>query len=331
MNKRNHISLFTTNILFAWLLLFGVSLQAAKVGKVQIAEVVQAIGQSPETALSLAQALYAKDSTGKQIVYLLAKAYSVNGDNGMSDFYNERLLQKDSLYLPSLVLKAEHLLTANDIQSAKRIIETINEHFPQSASAHYLNARYALTQNALEEAKTEALSALQTDASISDAHLVLANVAMRKADYTEAIAEYEQAKLLFSHSAEQLNNYGVCLLESGKYAEAVSILQRANGLSKSTKLAYNLGLALYQNKQYAEARQQFALQNDSLNWYFIAKSYEAENQLDSAIIAYEKFTSTGKRHIWLLKSALFISRNWYYLLAALICLAVLFVSLRKRK
>ncbi|HEY0262248.1 MAG TPA: tetratricopeptide repeat protein, partial [Chitinophagales bacterium] len=297
---------------------------------------VAELEKSPENAIFLAQELYDEDSTEKQVIYLLAKAHSVNGDNEMSDFYNEQLLKKDSLYLPSLILKAEHLIAARNFQNANTIIGNINQKFPQSASAHYLNARYALSQNSLDAADNEATLALQTDTTILDAYIVLATSAMKQKEYTQAADYFAKGFPLVQLSSEQLNNYGVCLLESGKYKEAVAILQQANENSDNPKLAYNFGLALYQNKQYAEARKQFALENDSLSLYFIAKSFEAENELDSALLAYQQFQQTNKsisvtREIWLLKVVIFFSRNWYYILAAVVFAIILLISIFKKK
>lgn len=345
-NKQNHICFSrVANRTFALLVflmglhsVFALESKSAQKDSM-IAQTIQALAHSPENALFLAQELYDEDSTDKQAVYLLAKAYSVNGNNALSDFYNEQLLLKDSLYLPSLILKAEHLLTANDLPEANQVITLINQHFPQSASEHYLNARYALTQNLLDAAEKEAALALQTDSSLLDAHLVLASVAMRQNKYEEAIAHFQKAELLVVQSAEQLNNYGVCLLEIGKYAEAVAILQQATDKSDNVKLAYNLGLALFQNKQYVAAREQFsnaALQTDSMSLYFIAKCYEKENRLEDALKTYQQLKATNKnasvtREIYLLKASIFISQNWYYLLAAVFFAVILLIARKKRK
>lgn len=304
-----------------------------------IAQTIQALAHSPENALFLAQELYNQDSVDKQAVYLLAKAYSVNGNNVLSDFYNEQLLLKDSLYLPSLILKAEHLLTANATQSASEVISKINARFPKSASTHYLAARQMLMQNHYAAASEEATTALNLDTSLIDAYIVLATVFMRQNDFNNAIYHFQKAEPLVILSAEQSNNYGVCLLEVEKYAEAVAVFKQANEKSDNIKLLYNLGLALFQNKQYPEAREQFsnlALQGDSASLLFIAKCYEKENRLEDALKTYQQFKATNSsasvnREIYLLKATLFISRNWYYILAALLFAIILFVARKKKQ
>jgi hypothetical protein len=66
------------------------------------------------------------DSTSSQHIYLLAKAHSVQGDDAMSNYYNELVLQQDSLYLPALILKSEHELQGNDFAYAKSLVNKIN-------------------------------------------------------------------------------------------------------------------------------------------------------------------------------------------------------------
>ncbi len=67
---------------------------------------IAALADAPSTALDMAKALYALDSASSQHIYLLAKAHSVQGDDAMSNYYNELDAYADSLYLPALILKS---------------------------------------------------------------------------------------------------------------------------------------------------------------------------------------------------------------------------------
>lgn len=87
---------------------------------------IAALDASPAQAIDIAKALYTLDSTNTQYIYLLAKAYSVQADETMSDYYNALALQQDSLYLPALILKSEHELQGNDFVYAKSLVQKIN-------------------------------------------------------------------------------------------------------------------------------------------------------------------------------------------------------------
>lgn len=303
---------------------------------------IAALMDAPSTALDMAKALYAIDSTNSQHIYLLAKAHSVQGDEAMSNYYNELVLQQDSLYLPALILKSEHELQGNDFAYAKSLVNKINRFFPTSASAHYLNAKVALAEKQMPEAMAEASKALLLDSNCKEAFVVLALAELKSGRFAEAASHFENAYSQIQYQAVYLNNYAVCLLETKQFAKASSVLQLASLLDSTNYFIYfNQGLAQYSSNQFADAQHSFdcALRYaDSIPMlhYLRAKCFVKLNRYEEARLDFQQYkkqsgNTTSSREIFLFELSYWLSRNWYVLMAFVVFLTIVIIAIRNRK
>lgn len=303
---------------------------------------ISALDASPTQSLDMAKVLYSLDSTNIQYLYLLAKAYSVQSNETMSDYYNTLVLQQDSLYLPSLILKSEHELQGNDFAYAKSLVKKIDRYFPSSASAHYLNAKVALAEKQNAEAIAEANKALALDSNCKEAFVILALVELKNGHFTEAAKYFENAYSQIQHQAVYLNNYAVCLLETKQFVKAVTVLQQASALDSTNYYIYfNKGLAQYSSDQFADAQVSFdrALRYaDSLPMlhYLRAKCFIKQNKYDEARLDFQQYKkqsgdTASSREILLFELSYWISRNWYVLVALAVFLTIVMIAIRNRK
>ena len=105
--------------------------------------------------------------------------------------------------------------------------------------------------------------ALELDPNNAEAHLLLGFIQMERRDYPAAeehlstgIKLLEKQKRDGSTLAEARNIYGLCLLELGRYDDAVVVLRESatDELNTAPHLAWgNLGLAQLRQREYQEA------------------------------------------------------------------------------
>lgn len=105
--------------------------------------------------------------------------------------------------------------------------------------------------------------ALDLDSNNAEAHLLLGFIQMERRDYSNAeqhlragIALLDKQKRDGSTLAEARNIYGLCLIELGRYDEAVAVLRQSatDELNTAPHLAWgNLGLAQFRLGEYQEA------------------------------------------------------------------------------
>lgn len=105
--------------------------------------------------------------------------------------------------------------------------------------------------------------ALELDSSNAEAHLLLGFIQMERRDYANAeqhlsagIKLLEKQKRGGSTLAEARNIYGLCLMELGRYDEAIVVLRQSaeDELNTAPHLAWgNLGLAQLNVREYQEA------------------------------------------------------------------------------
>jgi type IV pilus assembly protein PilF len=104
--------------------------------------------------------------------------------------------------------------------------------------------------------------ALELDSSNAEAHLLLGFIQMERSDYQNAeqhlstgIKLLEKQKRAGSTLAEARNIYGVCLIELGRYDDAIEVLRESalDELNTAPHLAWgNLGLAQFHLGEYQE-------------------------------------------------------------------------------
>jgi protein O-mannosyl-transferase len=111
----------------------------------------------------------------------------------------------------------------------------------------------------LEKSIVEFQKAVSILPSYSDAHMNLGIAYMNKEDAMNAIASYEKAKRLYPRPTAKLyNNLGMLYGKTGKFNEALSVLDSAIMLEPGLAVAHNnRGQALYGLGRYDEAISEF--------------------------------------------------------------------------
>jgi len=112
--------------------------------------------------------------------------------------------------------------------------------------------------NRVEEARMTAQKALALDPNLSDAHSGMARVYSAEWDWSGADREWHRALELNPASLDVCQCYTVNLLEIGRFAEAVALMDQAvamNPLSADVQASY--GQLLFYARKYDEARPYF--------------------------------------------------------------------------
>jgi Tfp pilus assembly protein PilF len=109
---------------------------------------------------------------------------------------------------------------------------------------------------------THLRKAIELDPTNAEAHLLLGFIQMERTDYATAeqhlntgIGLLEKQKRDGSMLAEARNIYGLCLIELGRYEDAIEVLEQSanDELNTAPHLAWgNLGLAQFRLGQYQE-------------------------------------------------------------------------------
>jgi tetratricopeptide (TPR) repeat protein len=127
--------------------------------------------------------------------------------------------------------------------------------------------------DALAKAAQAAGRALELDATIAEAHLVLGEVALRRWQWTDAEARYRRALDLDPNNAAAHAGRARWLLSQGRTDEALEWAQRARELDPLALYGRDIGWILFQSRRYAEAIREFhtvlAVQPDEAGalWY----------------------------------------------------------------
>ena len=158
-------------------------------------------------------------------------------------------------------------------------------------------------KEAFPQAKAAAAKALETDNSVSEAHLALARVIqLYEWDWPVVEKEYRRALELDPNDAMARNWYGEYLQEMGRTEEAVAQMRQAMLLDPlSSGSANNLGYTFYTARQYDQAIRAFqktlVLEPDmseahlGLGWV-----YDEKQMYTEGIAEMEKAAKLGNRH-----------------------------------
>jgi len=150
-------------------------------------------------------------------------------------------------------------------------------------------------EESFPKAKAAALKALEIDSSLAEAHAVLADYLANDHDWKAAETEYRRALELNPNSAQVHYWYGFAFLSPlGRYAEAISELQRARALDPlSLMINANLGNVFFQAGQYDQAIQQClrTLEMDphfTPAHFYLAWAYQGKGMFEEAIREMQK-------------------------------------------
>jgi TolB-like protein/tetratricopeptide (TPR) repeat protein len=107
--------------------------------------------------------------------------------------------------------------------------------------------------DALAEAAQAAARALELDATIAEAHVVLGEVALRRWEWTEAEARYRRALDLDPNNAAAHDGLARWLLSQRRTDEALEWAQRARELDPLALYGRDVGWILFLSRRYADA------------------------------------------------------------------------------
>ncbi|HEY0006334.1 MAG TPA: tetratricopeptide repeat protein [Pyrinomonadaceae bacterium] len=119
----------------------------------------------------------------------------------------------------------------------------------------------------------------------------------RSTDPQKSLEYYRRALELEPRNADYATGYGSALVQSRRFPEAASILQRVVANAPDNYAAHaNLATALYEMKRYAEAIPEYqwlirAQPERAVVYYFIATAHDFLGQYTEALAAYETFLS----------------------------------------
>lgn len=123
--------------------------------------------------------------------------------------------------------------------------------------------------------------------------LLLARILRRSGRSAEALALLRDSVRSHGDAAELLCELGASLSETGAFAEAVAVLQRAVALQADAQAWYELGVACDRNDQPAQslqaAREAARLAPQHLgNRYLLARALTAQGEIDEAAAVYRQ-------------------------------------------
>ena len=152
------------------------------------------------------------------------------------------------------------------------------------------------------QARTAALTAVQLNDQLAEAHVALGSVGY----YLEfkpkiGVREYRKALELNPNSVDALLHITWVLTASGRFDEALVPLQRALELDPlSTSIRNAKGQLYYLNQDFDRAIQEFEQtleldRNDPSLYYYLALPYEQKGQFDTAIALHQSAIELSKR------------------------------------
>lgn len=295
---------------------------------------------SKEDYLAIANTLYQSDSSNKEYALYAAKGFKLMNEDTRSEYYLSKTLKKDSLYLPALDFKAQQFIDAGKLQEAEMQIEIIARYFPTEQATHLLQAKYFFALKNWEEAKQHVSKALELNNNLCESKILNALILMQLEAYKDAAENFIACISEVKYNATYLNNYGVCLLKTGKFDEALLIFKSAIKIDSSQYLYhYNLGLAQMKLEDFEAASKSFEKTkqlSDTIDLHLLeAICFEQQHRFDDAVKAYKAYQKNNgaenvTQSILMLEAILLFSKYWYYLLAA-IAFAIAIVALLVRR
>ncbi|HEY4676650.1 MAG TPA: tetratricopeptide repeat protein [Candidatus Angelobacter sp.] len=136
---------------------------------------------------------------------------------------------------------------------------------PGARGTHFLLGRLLLSRpdagpDATQRAKQEFLKELQIDPTNSGAEYILGELARREENWDEATSRFSAAAKLNPNFAEAYLGWGVSLIGSKSYQQAIAPLRIAERLTpQNPDIHQALGTALVRSGQKEEANKEFAI------------------------------------------------------------------------
>ena len=165
-------------------------------------------------------------------------------------------------------LNAESLEMQGKWEQALKEYQLILQQNPQLPGIHFKVGRLLLSEpnppaDASEQAKKEFQEELQIDPSNAGAEYVLGELAREAQQWDDAVKHFTRAAKLDSSFGDAYLGWGVALVSSKKFSEAVPPLEVAVKLEPLNPAAhYNLAIAYTRTGRKAEGDKEFATHRD---------------------------------------------------------------------
>jgi len=162
-------------------------------------------------------------------------------------------------------LNAESLEMQGKWEEAARQYRLALQRDPQAPGIHFKIGRLLLSEpnappDAAEQAKKEFQQELQIDPSNAGAEYVLGELARQAQQWDEAVEHFSQAAKLDSGFGDAFLAWGMALISSRKFTEAVPPLETAVKLeTQNPATHYNLALAYTRSGRKQDGDREFAI------------------------------------------------------------------------
>ena len=169
---------------------------------------------------------------------------------------------------------------------------------------------------AMPNARAAALTALQLDETLSEAHTSLALIAeIYDYDWPTAEKEYKRAIELDPGYATAHQWYAECLSFEGRFDEAFAESERARQLDPlSLIIATDHAAILYYSRQYDRAIEQFRsvleMQRDSPRAHMIVSAYVEKGRFEDALADIQNWTEIPESNPYLWGSRAYVYGRW---------------------
>lgn len=165
-------------------------------------------------------------------------------------------------------LNAESLEMQGKWEQASKEYQAVLQQNPQLPGIHFRVGRLLLSEpnppaDAAEQAKKEFQQELEIDPSNAGAEYVLGEIARQAQQWDEASKHFSRAARLDSSFGDAYLGWGVALVSTKKFSEAVPPLEIAVKLEPENPAAhYNLAIAYTRTGRKQEGDREFAIHRD---------------------------------------------------------------------
>ena len=310
----------------------------------------------------LAEAFSAKKEVDSAITYwLLLGSIQPSNDTAFYAlarlFYNtnnldsaSQMIQKSANLKPDRIdyieLEAQIDYRMQKADDALQLCDKILALSPTDVNALLLSGIILRDQKKNDAAMERFQNCLKVDPANTEALVYRAEQYLLAKKYTDALRDYSAARADLSINPDILNNIGICHYQSSAFQQAIVFFKKAISLDRLHPQSYfNEGLSYYHLNDIDTASAR--IKTASAIWdtchadtchtcyldaiYYLGLCYKKIGDLPAAktqfeLLQKEKYSKDLSSNIKLIDYSLFISRNWYYILAVLILTILLILA-----
>jgi tetratricopeptide (TPR) repeat protein len=198
-----------------------------------------------------------------EALYAVIHAYS-----DLATWASERLATRAPNSAQALELRAESLEGEGKWQDAAKEYEKIIRQNPRLPGIHFRFGRLLLSEpnppaDVAEQAKKEFQQELEIDPTNAGAEYVLGELARQAQQWDEAVQHFSRAAKLDAGFGDAFLGWGVTLVSTKKFSEAVAPLEIAVKLEPANPAAhYNLAIAYTRTGRKEEGEREFAIHRE---------------------------------------------------------------------